>query len=103
MNDIWILLVLLATVAIYGILFWRFFSGRYGKIKTAKARVVDKFKSDQFTKIYSSAAKPAVYTIVFEIQGKKRSFRVSEFSYRGYRVGESGTLKYRGSRLIDFH
>ena len=31
------------------------------------------------------------------------SFYVSELSYGGYRVGESGTLKYRGDRIIDFN
>ncbi len=102
MNEIWILLCLLANIAIFSILFWRFFSGRFGKVNTVKAKVADKFKNDQFSKIYSVAARPPVYTVVFEAKGKKYSFRVSEFSYGGYKVGQTGTLKYRGHRLIDF-
>ena len=38
----------------------------------------------------------------FRIDKKKKTFRISEFSYGGYRVGESGTLVYKGDKLVDF-
>lgn len=67
---------------------------KYAPVKTVKAQVVDKFKADKFTKINGPAAKREIYYVVFSAGGKKRSFRVSEFSYDGYRVNEKGTLKY---------
>ena len=79
----------------------RFFRRRHGKLQTAKAKVVDKFKTETFSK-YEGSGKHETCRIVFEAAGKKISFAVSEFSYGGYRVGETGTLKYRGDRLIDF-
>ena len=38
----------------------------------------------------------------FSVGEKKKSFYVSQFSYGGYRVGEKGTLKHKGDRLIGF-
>ncbi len=80
----------------------RLIKSRYGKVKTVKAKVIDKFKTETFSK-YSGNGKDEQCRVVFEAGGKKHSFRVSEFSYNGYRVGETGTLKYQGERLIDFH
>ena len=40
--------------------------------------------------------------IVFSVNGKKKSFYVSQFSYNGYKVNEKGTLKYKGNKLISF-
>ena len=42
------------------------------------------------------------YLIVFSVDGKKKSFYVSQFSYGGYRVNEKGVLKYKGDKLIEF-
>lgn len=75
---------------------------RYGPIKTVKAKVIDKCKTETFSK-YSGNGKAVRYAITFEIAGKRKGFYVSEFSYGGYRKGETGTLKYRGNRIIDFH
>lgn len=80
----------------------RFLRGRYGKLHTEKARVVDKYKSETFSK-YRGDGKHTRYVVVFEIRGKKKGFYVSEFSYSGYRRNETGTLQYRGDRIIDFH
>ena len=80
----------------------RYFRGRHAKVKTVKAKVIDKFRAETFDK-YHGSGKACQYRVVFEAEGKKRSFAVSEFSYGGYRVGETGTLKYQADRLIDFH
>ena len=74
---------------------------RYAPIKTVKAVVVDKNKVETFSK-YSGTGKSEKYVIVFSIEGKKKSFYVSQFSYNGYRVNETGMLKYKGDKLIEF-
>lgn len=74
---------------------------RYAPIKTVKAEIIDKHKMEVFSK-YSGNGKSEKYVIVFSVDGKKKSFYVSSFSYNGYRVKEKGTLKYKGDRLIEF-
>ena len=101
-QDIFIMLAVVFTVIYTGFLIWRFLRGKYGPVKTVKAKVVSKYKLDTQTKIYGSLAKPAGYAVVFSINGKPRRFLVSEFSYNGYRKGETGTLRYRGDRIVSF-
>ncbi len=80
----------------------RLMKSRYGKVIRVRAKVIEKFKAETFTK-YKGNGKDEQCRIVFEVEGKRRSFRVSEFSYNnGYRVGKEGTLTYQGDRLIDF-
>ena len=81
-----------------GMLIW-FFRRRYGKTKKVTATVISKQVTESFSK-YSGTVKS--YYVTFSVNGKRRSFKVSEFSYGGYRKGETGTLKYKGDRLIDF-
>lgn len=101
-QNIFIMLFVAFAVIYTGFLIWRFLRGKYGPIKTVKAKVVSKYKLDTQTKIYGSLAKPAGYAVVFSINGKTRRFLVSEFSYNGYRKGETGTLRYRGDRIVSF-
>ena len=74
---------------------------RYAPIKTVKAVIIDKNKVETFSK-YSGTGKSEKYVIVFSVNGKKKSFYVSQFSYNGYRVNEKGMLKYKGDKLIEF-
>ena len=74
---------------------------RYAPIKTVKAVIIDKNKVETFSK-YSGTGKSEKHVIVFSVNGKKKSFYVSQFSYNGYRVNEKGTLKYKGDKLIEF-
>lgn len=98
----WIgLLSVLLCVAVYGIYMVRLIRNRRAPVRTVKAEVADKFKQETFSK-YRGSGKSARYVIVFLAEGKKRPFYVSEFSYGGYRIGEKGTLKWKGDRLIDF-
>ena len=76
----------------------RYIRSRVGPVHKVSARVVDKQKVEFFSK----TGKNVRYSIVFEVNGKKKSFYVSEFSYGGYRRNETGTLTYRGDRIIDF-
>ena len=75
---------------------------RLGPVRTVKAKVVDKHKAETFSK-YSGTGQAVRYVVTFEIKGKRKGFYVSEFSYGGYRIGESGSLKYQGDRIIEFH
>ena len=79
----------------------KFMQDRLSPVRTAKATVVHKQTVETFSK-YSGNGTHTRYSVTFQIGNKKRSFYVLEFSYRGYKVNESGTLKYRGSRIIDF-
>ena len=79
----------------------KIFKNRYFPIKTVKAVVIDKNIVKTFSK-YSGNGKYEKYVVVFSIEGKKKSFYVSQFSYDGYRINEKGTLKYKGDKLIEF-
>ncbi len=96
-------LALLCTVALFARMAYKLLRGKYAPVKTVKAQVTDKFVADKFSKIYGAYAKKPRYYVVFTVSNKKRTFSVAEFSYRGYKVGERGTLKYKGGKLIDFH
>ena len=74
---------------------------RLAPVKTVRATVVDKNRTEVFSK-YSGNGKHCKYAVVFSAEGKKLSFYVSEFSYGGYHKGETGMLTYKGDRLIDF-
>ena len=79
----------------------RLLAKRLAPVKTIAAVVADKHKTEVFSK-YAGNGKHIKYVVVFSAGGKKLSFYVSEFSYGGYRVGEKGTLTYKGSKLIGF-
>lgn len=81
------------------VVFVRYLRGRIGPVKTVRARVVDKQKMEFFSRTGNKTR----CVVVFQIEDKKKSFYVSEFSYNGYRRNEIGTLTYRGDRIIDFH
>lgn len=102
-NKVIILLAIACTLFLSGRIIYQVFKNKYAKVKSVKAQVVDKFKADKFTKIYASSARAPQYYVVFRIDKKKKAFRISEFSYGGYSVGESGTLVYKGDKLVDFN
>ena len=56
-------------------------------VKKEHAVVVHKQTVEQFSK-YSGNGKHTKYVVVFSLDGKKRSFYVSQFSYNGYRINE---------------
>ena len=101
-NKIIALLAIACTVFVFGKIIYQLVRNKYARVKTVKAQIVDKFKADKFTRIYGSPARAPQYFVVFQIGSKRKSFRVAEFSYGGYKIGERGTLKYKGDKLIDF-
>ena len=77
------------------------FWNRFAPVRKVKAAVVDKNTVEFFSK-YAGNGKSEKYVIVFSVDGKKKSFYVSQFSYKGYQINEKGTLKYKGDKLIEF-
>ena len=76
----------------------------FSKEKSIKATVVDKQSYDK--QIYRKSQAPFTrkeYVITFLCGNKKRYFNVSELSYRNYKFKQKGTLKYKGSQIIDFN
>ena len=67
----------------------------------ANATVVHKQTVKTFSK-YSGTGTHTKYVVTFSVNGKNRSFYVSAFSYKGYKMGDTGTLTYKGDKLIGF-
>ena len=78
------------------------FKNKYASVTTVQAVVIDKHKIETFPH-YSEIGKGEKYAVVFSVDGKKKSFYVSQFSYDGYEINEKGTLKYKGDQLIGFN
>lgn len=72
-----------------------------GPTKTAKAVVQKKYVAQSFSKYAGNGVKEK-HMIVFDIEGKTKSFQVSAFSYDGYHVKEKGTITYKGDKLLKF-
>ena len=96
-NIIFAVLFLVCWLLVIG----KIVVNRFGTVKTVKAKVIDKYKPDMVSK-YHGTFKQERYTVVFEANGKKLSFDVSEFSYENYKINEKGTLKYKGTKIISF-
>jgi hypothetical protein len=98
-DDIvsWVMMAVFAIpAALAGI---RWIGYRFAPVKKVRATVVDKNRIERMSR---QGTKRYQYAIVFATEGRKLSFYVSEFSYGGYRKGETGTLTYKGDRIIDF-
>lgn len=99
MNYIFVILEIVIIIGILAKILQNFFY----KEKREEAVVVNKQSFDKT--IYRKSQSPFVkksYVITFQCKNKKRHFDVSELSYNNYRINQKGTLKYKGSRLIDF-
>ena len=78
------------------------YNNKYAPKKTVTATVIDKSKSEMFSR-YGALDKRYRYTVTFSAAGKRLSFFVSAVSYESYRLHTTGTLTYRGDRILDFH
>lgn len=87
---------------LYAVCMVRVLAKKLAPQKTVRAKVVDKGKEKVFTKL-GAYGKSERYYVVFQTEEKKLSFYVGQFSYDGYRKGETGKLTYKGDRIIDFH
>ena len=98
--------VIHAIVAILIFVYWiliirKIMISRYAPVQTVKAKVVDKYKPDMVSK-YHGTFQQERYIVVFDVNDKKLSFDVSEFSYGNYQIDQKGTLKYKGTKMISF-
>ena len=74
---------------------------KFAPIRTVPAVVLGKQPIKTFSK-YAGNGKTEKYVVIFSVEGKKKSFYVSKFSYDGYKVNGKGTLTYKGDRIIRF-
>lgn len=74
---------------------------KYAPVKTVKAEVFDKYKTDTVSRIQGTFKRER-YIVVFATGDKKLSFNVPEFSYGNYKIKDKGTLKYKGNQIISF-
>jgi len=80
----------------------RLFKDYAGKTKTVMATLANKsdFSYEVVSKFGSS--EKTNYTLTFEFEGITKEFSVSYFVYDSFEIGESGILKFKGNRYIDF-
>lgn len=98
-NAIMILLWLAMVAWIIG----RLFGAKYAKVKCVKAVVADKQYIENMTySKWQSIFPQKNFVITFDCGGRRLHFNVAEISYDNYKIGQRGTLKYRGRTLIDF-
>ncbi|MBR2499718.1 MAG: DUF2500 family protein [Clostridia bacterium] len=74
---------------------------KFAPVKTVKAEVVDKYKSDVVTK-YHGTFKTERYVVIFKTKNEKLILNVSQFTYDNYKINDKGTLKYKGTKIISF-
>ncbi|MBE7042136.1 MAG: DUF2500 domain-containing protein [Ruminococcaceae bacterium] len=88
--------MLLLLMNYYGKLF-------FSRTKSGKAKVIRKdcYEKQTVSK-HPMNFSETVYEVVFLCENKELLFQVSEFSYGNYRVGQTGTLKWKGRKLLDF-
>jgi len=101
MSDVFSVIAIALFFLCWLLIIKKFVLSRCTTIQTVKAKIVDKYKPEMVSK-YPGIFKQERYIVVFETKDKKLSFTVSDFSYGNYKVGEKGTLKYKGSKLISF-
>lgn len=103
MYDLINAIVIILIFACWTLIIGKIVISRYAPVKTVKAKIVDKYKSDIVPKYYGTF-KQERYMVVFETKYKYKrlSFDVSEFSYGNYKINQKGTLKYRGKKIISF-
>ena len=94
-------LVWVALAGLMAVVICKQVKNRLAPERSVKAEVVDKYTSRTVDK--HTGASRQQFHVVFSVDGKKKGFLVSEFSYGGYHLREKGTLKYKGDRIIDFH
>ena len=73
----------------------------FAPIRTVPAVVTAKQTVHSLSK-YPGNGKSEKYAIIFSMEGKRKSFYVSKFSYDGYKVNEWGQLTYKGDRILSF-
>ncbi len=80
----------------------RMVKNKLAPVKRVKAVVIGKHTVESFSR-YSGNGKREKYVVTFSAEGKKLAFYVSPLTYNGYRLNDTGTLTYKGDRIIGFN
>ena len=76
---------------------------KFGNEKEIEAKVINKqYYQSRLARKAENFRDEDCYVVTFLAGDKKLSFYVSEYSYNGYKVNQKGTLRYKGTTLIDF-
>ena len=98
-NTIFLFVGIVITVG----LLLRIILNKYGNEKEIEAKVINKqYYQSRLARKAENFHDEDCYVVTFLAGDKKLSFYVSEYSYNGYRINQKGTLKYKGTMLIDF-
>lgn len=99
LNSLFCILILVIFIGIFVRLF------REKRAKTVKVSAVVVNKQQYEKEVYRKEAKPYIKReciVTFLCGDKRLSFEVSEYSYDGLALDQSGILTYKGSRFLDF-
>ena len=92
----------IGIVIIVGLLF-RIILNKFGNEKEVEAKVLNKqYYQCRLARKAENFRDEDSYVVTFLAGDKKLSFYVSEYSYNGYTINQKGTLKFKGTMLIDF-
>lgn len=92
----------IGIVIIVGLLL-RIILNKFGNEKEVEAKVLNKqYYQSRLARKTENFRDEDSYVVTFLAGDKKLSFYVSEYSYNGYKVNQKGTLRYKGTMLIDF-
>lgn len=81
----------------------RIISNKFGNGRQVEAKVINKqYYQSRLARKAENFCDEDSYVETFLAGDKKLSFYVSEYSYNGYRINQKGTLRYKGTMLIDF-
>ena len=98
-NAIFLFAGIVITVG----LLLRIILNKFGNEKEVEAKVINKqYYQSRLARKAGNFRDEDCYVVTFLAGNKKLSFYVSEYSYNGYKVNQKGTLKYKGTMLIDF-
>ena len=98
-NTIFLFVGIVITVG----LLLRIILNKYGNEKEVEAKVINKqYYQSRLARKAENFRDEDSYVVTFLAGDKKLSFYVSEYSYNGYTINQKGTLKFKGTMLIDF-
>ena len=81
----------------------RIILNKFGNEKEVEAKVINKqYYQSRLARKTENFRDEDCYVVTFLAGDKKLSFYVSECSYNGYKVNQKGSLRYKGTTLIDF-
>ncbi len=93
--------IIIGTVILTGTTI-KMLKNSFSPVKSINATVTDKQTYLRRTFHLKTPNCEQKYIITFMSGKKKLSFYVSPFSYNGYKINQTGILKYKGTKLIDF-